>query len=52
MKNGKRIPSYTDRVLYKTLEEDIFIPSKYFKDKLTMISDHRPVILTGNLKVL
>lgn len=46
--DGKRIPSWTDRVLYNSQNMPIFAPIKYELDEETIFSDHRPVYLIVN----
>ncbi|XP_069842926.1 phosphatidylinositol polyphosphate 5-phosphatase type IV-like [Dendropsophus ebraccatus] len=47
----QRIPSYTDRVLYKTKYEDNIKVIKYDSCPLVRSSDHRPVFATFQVKL-
>lgn len=51
-KEGKRIPSFTDRVLINKNHKEIFEMLQFDVDWLTDVSDHRPIFLIGKLKVL
>ena len=49
---GKRIPSHTDRILFREEEKDILKIDNYLMDEKTIISDHKPVLLSCRLKIL
>ena len=49
---GKRIASHTDRILFREEEKDILKIDNYIMDEKTIISDHKPVLLTCRLKIL
>lgn len=50
--NGKRIPSFTDRILFKNFRPEAFIEETYLSEPNTHFSDHKPVLLTGQLTIL
>lgn len=45
---GKRIPSWTDRIFFNPEKLNIFAPVAYRMDEETIFSDHRPVFLVVN----
>ena len=45
MKDGKRIPSYTDRILYGSRKINEISNMQYKKVSKIIFSDHRPVSL-------
>ena len=49
--NGKRIPSWCDRVLYKHNEYTKLTIDSYASDDSTLISDHKPVVFIGRIQV-
>lgn len=51
MKEGKRIPSYTDRILYGTVRENELSNFEYKKISKIIFSDHRPVFLRFNVDI-
>ena len=49
---GKRVPSWTDRVLYIIRDEVSLNNTKYFTDTKTCVSDHKPVVFQGEFKMV
>lgn len=49
---GKRVPSWTDRVLYIIRDEVSLNNTKYFTDTETCVSDHKPVVFQGEFKMV
>lgn len=52
MKDGKRIPSFTDRIMISKEHSNVFSLKEYDVDWKTKISDHRPIYMFGTLKIL
>ncbi len=52
LREGKRVPSHTDRVLYIQKEEGIMVDKSYIIEQKTNISDHKPVIFTCKFRAI
>lgn len=51
-KEGKRIPSFTDRIIMNKAFDAHFELEEYWFDPNTFVSDHRPIYVLGKLKIL
>ena len=49
--DGKRIPSWTDRILVTRNSSQIFTLNEYMVDKKTSFSDHKPVFMSALLAI-
>jgi len=48
----KRTPSYTDRILFRAKEKEALSILNYDVDTMTRVSDHKPVMLFCEIRIL